>query len=188
MARYQDRDLSQLTDEQKRIWDEIAAGPRGTMPPPHQIWLTNPAFCDPAQKVGAYCRYGSNLPAALSELAILVVGRAWRADYEWWAHAKLAADAGVSDAIIEAVRTGAEPDFDGAQENADIVFRTAKELVETKRLSDATFAEADQRLGRKAFVDLVGIVGYYCLISATLNVFEVPTPDGSAPFADQPPA
>ncbi|MEL6225735.1 MAG: carboxymuconolactone decarboxylase family protein [Pseudomonadota bacterium] len=132
MARYQDWDLSQLTDEQKRIWDEIAAGPRGTMPPPHQIWLTNPAFCDPAQKVGAYCRYGSNLPAALSELAILVVGRAWRADYEWWAHAKLAADAGVSDAIIEAVRTGAEPDFDGAQENAGIVFRTAKELRRAK--------------------------------------------------------
>jgi 4-carboxymuconolactone decarboxylase len=185
MPRTQPLDVNTLSPEQKRIHDEIAAGPRGTVPAPQQIWLHNPALCDPAQNLGAYCRYGTALPTALSELAILVVGRNWKADYEWWAHARIAREAGVSDAIIETIRTGGEPDFAGAAENSDIVYRAAKEMLETGRLSDATFAEANERLGRTGLIDLVGIVGYYCLISFTLNVFEVETPDGSKPFADQ---
>lgn len=182
--RFQELKPEELNAQQRRIFDEIAAGPRGTVPAPHQVWLNNPALCDHAQQLGAYCRYGTALPTALSELAILVVGRSWKADYEWWAHAKIARDAGVSDAIIEAIRTGQQPDFAGAAENSDVVYRAAKAMLEVGRLDDALFAEADAKLGRTGLIDLVGIVGYYCLISVTLNVFEVPTPDGSKPFAD----
>ena len=182
MSRMRELQPDQLTPEQRRVYDEMVAGPRGTVPAPHQVWLVNPGFCDPAQKVGAYCRYGSTLPMHLSELAILVVGRHWKANYEWWAHSRIAREHGVPDAIIEAIRTGAEPDFTGADPRSGIVYRAAKEMLETQRLSDATFAEAERELGRAGVLDVVGIVGYYCLISLTLNVFEVGTPDGSDSF------
>lgn len=184
MARISPLDPSDMTEEQRRIHDEIASGPRGTVPAPQQIWLHNPGLCDPAQQVGAYCRYGTALPTQLSELAILVVGRHWKADYEWWAHARIAREAGVPEAIITAILNGEAPDFSDFDPKAPIVHRAAKEMLETGRLSDATFTEAQDTLGQTALIDLVGIVGYYCLISLTLNVFEVKTPDGSKPFAD----
>ncbi|MEO1694040.1 MAG: carboxymuconolactone decarboxylase family protein [Pseudomonadota bacterium] len=186
MARMTELHRDDLTDAQKRVWDDMVAGPRGTAPPPHQVWLTNPAFCDPAQRLGAYCRYGSNLPTALSELAILVVAHTFRANYEWWAHSRIARDGGLPDPIIEAVRVGATPDFTDAPENAEMVWRVARTLMIDKRLSDVLFAEADSQLGRPALTDVVGICGYYCLVSLTLNVFEIPTPDGSQAFADLP--
>ena len=173
-----------MTDEQRRIHDEIAAGPRGTVPAPQQIWLHAPRFADPAQKVGAVCRYGTSLPLALSEIAILTVGREWRADYEFWAHARIAREAGVSDAFIEALRVGDVTDYSGAPEHAEIVHIAAREMLQTGRLSDPTYAAALEALGTQGIVELVGIVGYYCLISLTLNVFEVETPDGTKPVSD----
>ena len=177
-----------MSADQRRVHDEIAAGPRGTVPAPHQIWLYSPGLCDPVQKVGAYCRYNSHLPPQLSELAIMVVGQNWRAKYEFWAHANIAREVGVSEDIIEAVRTGQTPNFANAAPNSEIVWRVAKEMIETRKLSDASYNEAEAALGRPALVDLVGIVGYYCLVSLTLNVFEAEVPDGSDPFADLPPA
>lgn len=64
---------------------------------------------DRAQKLGAHARYHSSLPPHLSELAILVTGRIWKADFEWYFHVGPARDAGVSEAVIEAIRTGTEP-------------------------------------------------------------------------------
>jgi len=172
-----------MTPVQRRIHDEIASGPRGTVPPPQQIWLHAPKLADPAQQVGAVCRYGTTLPTALSEIAILTVGREWRADYEFWAHARIAKDAGVSDDFIEALRNGEVSDFSGAPEHAEIVHKAAREMLHTGRLSDATYAAAHDALGSQGLVELVGIVGYYCLISLTLNVFDVKTPDGSKPVS-----
>ncbi|MEL6299327.1 MAG: carboxymuconolactone decarboxylase family protein [Pseudomonadota bacterium] len=172
-----------LSPEQQRIHDDIAAGPRGTVPPPQQIWLHSPAFAEPAQAVGAFCRYGSTLPLALSELAIITVGKTWGADYEFWAHAKIAREAGIPDDVIEAIRTGGEPDFAHAPEHAALVHHAAKQMLERGRLPDDDYAALIEAFGKQGTVELVGIVGYYCLVSLTLNVFEVVTPDGSKPVS-----
>ncbi|MEM9029092.1 MAG: carboxymuconolactone decarboxylase family protein [Pseudomonadota bacterium] len=175
--------LEEMSKAQRRIHDEIASGPRGTVPAPQQIWLHAPDFCDVAQKLGAYCRYGSSLPTELSELAILVVGRHWQADYEWWAHARIAREAGLPEAIIEAIRVGQAPDFVDQDLRAEVIYETAKEMLETQRLTQDSYDRALAALGRQGLVEVVGIVGYYCLISLTLNVFDVKTPDGTQPFA-----
>lgn len=183
MSRLPDLDYNSMSDEQKRIHDEIAAGPRGAVVGPLKVWLHSPALADRAQKLGAYARYHSSLPPHLSELAILVTGSIWKADFEWYSHVGPARDAGIPEAVIEAIRTGVEPPF--GDEPSRAVYRVATEMHENRRLSPETYRTASEALGEQGLVDLIGILGYYTLISMTLNAFEVENPDGSTPFADR---
>jgi 4-carboxymuconolactone decarboxylase len=176
-------DEKALSPDQRRIYDEIMAGPRGIVEGPLRVWLINPGLADKAQALGAYCRYGTRLPPHLSELAILVVGAYWRSGFEWHVHAPIAIKAGVPAEAAEAIRRGEEPVLHGRDARA--VYRFARELVEHRAVSEATYREGVQVLGLEPCVDLVGILGYYTLISMTINAFHVPVPQGaSEPFAD----
>ena len=159
--------------------DAIVSGPRGRVQGPLRMWLESPVLADRAQALGAFCRYESALPPRLSELAIIVTGAFWRAGFEWHVHAPLARDAGIPEAAIEAIREGHEPSFDHEDERAVHVF--TRELLETRRVGEATYAAAFAALGQRGVVDLVGIIGYYGLISLTINAFEVDVP---APHPD----
>ena len=182
MSRVPDLPYDEMTAEQQRVHDEIAAGPRGKVVGPLRVWLYSPELADRAQKLGAYVRYHSALPAELSELAILVTARMWQADFEWYSHVGPARAAGTPEAVIEAIRVGAEPALEDATSRA--VYAVARELHQARAVSDQTYAHAEAALGREGLVDLVGILGYYTLISMTLKAFDVPTPDGSHPFGD----
>jgi len=178
MARLEPLDLDSLTHEQKAVADEIIAGPRGGLRGPFEPWLRSPGLADTAQRLGAHCRFGTSLPADISELAILLTGKHWKAQFEFWAHARLAAEAGLSEEVIEAIRTGQTPPFTRDIERA--VFDVVTEYFDGNRVSDATYNRALDALGEQGLVDVVGIVGYYGLVSMTLNVFEIGLPDGVA--------
>lgn len=167
-----------MNDEQRRIAEEIAAGPRGGLRGPFQAWLRSPELADRGQKLGAFCRFETSLPPKLSELAILVTARHWTAQYEWYAHARIAREAGVSDAAIAAISRRERPDLDDPEQ--DLVYRFASEFYATSRIGEATYAEAVARFGEQGVVELVGIMGYYGLVAMTLNVFEMPLPEGVA--------
>lgn len=176
MARLEPLDLENLDAEQKAVADAIRSGPRGGLRGPFEAWLRAPGLADPAQKLGAYCRYASSLPRDLNELAIIITGKRWRAQFEFWAHARLAREAGLDDAIIEAVRVGERPPF--KRESERVVYDFVTEYFANNRVSDATYQRAVDAFGVRGVVDLVGVVGYYGLVSMTLNVFEVALPDG----------
>jgi 4-carboxymuconolactone decarboxylase len=178
MSRYNELDPERLDADQKRIWQEIASGPRGTVPAPLQIWLRSPTLAENAQRLGAFCRYGTSLEPRLSELAILLTARHWTAHYEWYAHEKFARKAGIDDAAIAAIAARRVPEL--AREDERVVYDFCQEYYRDHRVGDAVFARAMAQLGERGVVDLVGIMGYYALISATLNVFEVPVPPGEA--------
>jgi 4-carboxymuconolactone decarboxylase len=182
MSRLPELRYDEMTEDQQRVHDEIKAGPRGKVVGPLQVWLHSPELADRAQRLGAFVRYHSTLPAELSELAILVTARAWQADFEWHAHVGPARSAGIPDAVIEAVRLGAEPALADAKSRA--VYTVARDLHATRALSDDTYARAEAALGRQGLVDLVGILGYYTLVSMTLKAFAVSTPDRASPFED----
>ncbi len=179
MPRLPDIAAAPMTDAQRRVHDMIASGPRGVVEGPLRIWLHSPELAERAQALGAFCRYGSSLPAKLSELAILVTGAHWRAAFEWHIHAPIAIRAGVSAEAAEAIRTGRDPVLPDPAEAA--VYAFATELLRQRSVSDATFARARDVLGAVAVVDLVAVLGYYGFISMTLNAFDVALPAGTLP-------
>ena len=174
---------AELDADQRRVYDAIIAGPRGQVQGPLKVWLQSADLADRAQALGAFCRFGTSLPPRLSELAIITTGAHWRAGFEWFAHAPIAMKAGIDPAAVEAIRTGKTPQFARADEAAVHAF--ARELIERRRVSEQTYGRVVDELGLKAVVELVGILGYYSLVSLTLNAFEVPVPPGAPdPFAD----
>ena len=180
MARYREISATEMNPAQREVHDEIVAGKRGRFGGPFQVLVRSPEACRHLSRLGEYLRWGSSLPPALSELAICLTARHIRANYEWHAHAPLAVEAGVPAAAIEVIRTGGTPSFT-ARDQA-LVYRLVSELIETKRLSDASFSEAIGAFGEQGVVELGIIIGYYTAIGNALNVFQVGLPAGTAPY------
>ena len=167
----------QMTDAQRAVYDTISAGPRGSgARGPFNAWLQSPDFADRAQHLGALLRFGTSLSARLKELAILTVARHWTAQFEWYAHKKFAIDGGLALDIIDALEARQRPDFVHNDEAA--VYDFSIELHATHGVSDGTYANAEKHLGSAGVVELVGLLGYYTMVSMTLNVFEVGLPEG----------
>jgi 4-carboxymuconolactone decarboxylase len=170
-----------MTAEQKRVADAIQAGPRGAgLRGPFNALLRSPELCDLVQRVGAYVRFGSSIPPRLNELAIIMAGRKWTAQYEFYAHRRLAIEAGLKPEIADAVAKNERPAGMAADET--MIYDFVTDLLTTGHVSDANYKRVKDAFGERGVVDLVGAVGYYSLVSMTLNVARVPLPDGVAPL------
>ena len=181
MSRLPELAPERMSPAQRQVYDAIVAGPRGVVQGPLKVWLHSPELASRAQELGAFCRYHTTLPKRLSELAILITGAHWKAGFEWFVHAPEGIKAGLDPAIVEAIRQGRQPDFAKADEAALYTF--TRELLAHRRVSDATYRAAAAELGEPGVVELVGILGYYALISMTIVAFEVPLPPGATePF------
>jgi 4-carboxymuconolactone decarboxylase len=176
----------QLAPAQRALLDSIRSGPRGgstTIRGPFAVFLHAPAFGDLAQQLGGHCRFKTAVSPRLSEFAILVTAKLWRAQYEWYAHVPMAERAGVKTETIRALHKGQAPKSAPKDERA--LYDFIHELYKTRRVSDRTFKRVNDALGDAATIELVGILGYYVLISMILNVFRMSPPDGERlPFAE----
>jgi 4-carboxymuconolactone decarboxylase len=174
-----------LSEEQRDTFEAMTNGPRGSaivredgsLTGPYNAWLYSPATGNAVQQLGAALRFHSALPPDLLELAIILTARDWTAQYEWWAHARLAAQAGLSTHIIDAVRERRRPHFADARQAT--IYDFCRELLDTRRVSQPTYNRAVELLGANGLVDLVSLLGYYALVAMTLNVFEVDLPAGA---------
>ena len=167
---------AEMSAEQRTVHDRIASGPRGGVRGPLALWLHRPELADKAQALGRYCRYETCLPPRLSELAILSTARIWDAAYEWQAHLQPAREAGLSEEVIVALGEDMTPTFGSPDE--ELVYSFNRELNLTRAVSDDLYARTLAVLGPDATVDLVGVLGYYSLISMTIKAFEVLPPGG----------
>ena len=182
MTRIKDWTVENLTEEQKEIHDTIVSGPRGHVVGPLRIWLNNPGLARSAQTVGEYARYGTSLSKGLSELAIITTGRVWSSAFEWEHHAPLAIEGGIDPENVNIISMGQRPNFTKAEEEA--VFDFAAEANILKNVSDNTYNNLVNILNETAAIDIVGICGYYSLISMTLNVFKVPSDTDKWPLPE----
>src|SRR3978361_2526249 len=138
----------QMTDEQRAVVDSIQSGPRyAGLRGPFNALLRAPALCDLVQRVGAYVRFGSSIPAPLNELAICMAGGRWGAQYEFYAHRRLGIDAGLNPAILDAVAAGRRPGDMGGDET--IVYEFVTDLLSTGQVSDASYDAAMTRFAER---------------------------------------
>jgi 4-carboxymuconolactone decarboxylase len=172
-----------MTPEQRAVADAILSGPRGAsrgLRGPFEALLHSPGLADLAQQLGAQVRFRSSLPNPLKELAIIMVARRWTAQYEWYAHRRLAVDAGLAPAIADAVAAGERPAALDGDTNA--VYEFVGGLLKSGDVSDEAFSAVVYRWGKQGAMDLIGTVGYYTLVSLVLNVDRYPIPDGVTPL------
>ena len=165
-----------MTPEQKKMFESLISGERRGAGGPFNVLLRSPEMGDLAQKFGASMRFHSSIPPKLNELAIIITARHWTSHYEWYAHRRAAANQGLNPAIIEAIAAGKRPTGMAADEEA--VYNFCTELLTNKQVSDATFQAAKDKFGERGVVDLIGVTGYYQLVSMLLNVDRYPLPDG----------
>lgn len=166
------------TAEQRQYAQEIIDGPRGALISPFVPLLRSPELMGHAQRMGEYLRYRSALDLRLSELAILVTARQWSQQVEWAIHAPIAQRAGVAEATIEALREGRLPPDLPEDEAAVYAFST--ELHQNRSVSDATWAQALRLFGEQGVVDLIGINGYYAMLSMVMNASRTAVPTSTA--------
>jgi 4-carboxymuconolactone decarboxylase len=178
-------DDNNLTADQRALAQSIASGPRGQfkMSGPFAIFLHSPTFGELAQKLGGHLRFKTRVPPRLSEFAILCTAQHWKAQYEWAMHAPMAEKAGVKPETVRDLQAGRAPKKAPRDEMALYAF--IKELYSSRRVSTGTYNKVKKLLGDAGVVDLVGILGYYAMVSMTLNTFKAPLPQGmKAPFKE----
>jgi 4-carboxymuconolactone decarboxylase len=175
----------QMNAQQRALVDAMRAGPRGKIEVrgPFAAFIHAPVFGNLAQSLGAHCRYHTAVPPRLSEFAILCTARLWRAQYEWYAHEPMALKAGVAPETVRDLKAGRVPKKAKKDERA--IYDFVQQLYKTRRVSDATYKKVHAFLDDGAIVELVGILGYYSLISMTLNVFRMlPPEDAGLAFSE----
>jgi len=169
----------------REVWDGIV-GSRGAelvnadggLIGPFNAFVHAPGVGRHLSRLGGRLRFRTSIERRLSELAIITVGAHWKAEFEWWAHARMAREQGVPDLVIEAIGRGEEPAFEADDER--VVYAVARQVTETGQLDQPGYDAASRLLGDEGMVELVALCGYYTLVSYLLNAFAVPLPPGVA--------
>jgi 4-carboxymuconolactone decarboxylase len=178
MTRVPEPSRDQLDPEVRGLYDRIAET-RGATRGPYVVLLHHPVLCERVAALGELLRFHSILPGADRELAILTAGREAEAPYEWAAHEPVALREGTRPEAIAVVRDGG-PTQELRPREALIV-DTVRAIYRARTLTADQFASAEAEFGRKGLIELVTLAGYYGMVAAVLNAFEVDLPRGTAP-------
>jgi 4-carboxymuconolactone decarboxylase len=181
MARIDPLSPDVLDDDQRALYDAIVSGPRagsglvddrGALRGPFDPLLRSPAIGQAVQELGAVIRYRGSLPDDLRELAILLAAAEWRCSFELSVHGRIARSIGVDADLVTALRAGnaAVPPPGTPQR---LVADVARELFDTRRISDRTYADAAAELGEANTIELLVVLGYYSLLGMILEAFEI---------------
>jgi 2-pyrone-4,6-dicarboxylate lactonase len=174
-----------MTPEQRVVHDEIVTGVRGRLVGPLRAVLHSPDLARRWSRLGEFLRFSTCLPKKLNELAIIVTGRRWNSQLEFLIHSEAAMAAGLAPAAIEAIRVAQAPSFTDEAEAE--VYEFARMLQQTADVDPAAHAAVTKRWGERGVVELTGVIGYYTMVSMTLNAHEIPLPDGAIPPLALPP-
>lgn len=169
----------EMTPAQQQMTQSVLGGKRSSMQGPYNVLLRSPALGQLAQQFGVHTRFESSLPLMLNELAILMIARFWNSQFVWWAHRKMALDAGLDEGLIQAIALGQTPA--PLSESLVSVHAFCHELIQTRQVSDATYAALSKQVGEQGVVDLMAAMSYYTLVSMCLNVDQYPLPEGVLP-------
>ena len=174
LERMPDIPEAQMSTEQKRIMNEIAAGPRGRIGGPFIPLMRSPELMDRLQKVGEYLRFQNTVGYRNSEFAVLIVARHFSQPVEWAIHRPIAEKEGILPATCDAIAEGRRPD--GMTDDETLIYNVLEELHTNRSLSDVTYLQLFKRFGEQGVIDLVAHYGYYSLLAMTMNVARTAVP------------
>ena len=172
---------AQMSPDQKRVMDEIAAGPRGRIGGPFIPLMRSPELMNRLQKVGEYLRFQNTVGLRNSEFAVLIVARHWSQPIEWAIHRPIAEKEGVLPATCDAIAEGRRPD--NMTDDETLIYNVLEELRNNRSMSDPTYAQLLKRFGEQGVIDLVAHYGYYSLLAMTMNVARTAVPDNGTAVA-----
>lgn len=178
-TRFPDMSPGAMSPEQKSMYDAIMAGPRHSMEGPFNAWLRSPVLGTRLQAVGEYLRFNTTVPHKLNEFAILITAVEWSSGFEWYAHHPLALKAGLEPEVAEQLRQGKRPTTMTPDEA--VVYDFVTQLHRQHQVSNKNFADATALVGEQGVMDLIALVGYYDIVSMTLNVAQVQPPQNAGP-------
>ena len=162
--------------EFREAFDELTKDTGGTITGgPNSITINSPEMALRRSKLTSYLRYESNFSNRIRELAILATARAMDCPYVWNAHAPDARKAGVSDALVDALRDR-QPLPQMADDERAIV-NYCNEFYGNHRVSASTFQIALEQFGTQHLVELTALMGHYAQTAFFLNAFEVDLPE-----------
>lgn len=158
----------ELSPAQKAWADMISAPPRNARftVPPYRAYIRNPDLAPKLSNLSEYLRWNTSLPARLSEMAILITARHWTAQYEWSAHYPLAMKGGLDPKVADAIAKGTRPE--GMKDDEAALYDLGIALYRDRKVSDAVYKAAQEKFGERGIMDMIGIMGYYDLVSMTL--------------------
>jgi 4-carboxymuconolactone decarboxylase len=171
--------MDQLNDAQKPLAEQIMKVSSVGLGGPYNPMLRSPVFGQKMFDLLRYLRWETSVPLKLNELAILIIGRQWRSQVEWFAHAPLAIKAGLSPDIVAELKGNKRPSNMGPEEA--VVYDFVTELTTRHAVSDETFARAKQLLGEQQVVDLTAVAGTYVTVAMILAMAEETVPPGKEP-------
>ena len=170
---------SDMDAAQQDLYQRRMVGPWADLRGPFNAFMRNPVMADKALELGNHIRHGNSLSDPLVELAILVTGRHWTAQYEWWAHYTRAKDAGLPMHIANAIAGNRRPT--GMNPEEEMIYDFSTELLRSQQLGDATWARARALFSEAQILDLIATCGFYVLIAMVLNVAQAGIPGGEPP-------
>jgi 4-carboxymuconolactone decarboxylase len=174
--RFPQLSMEQLTDAQKPLGEEIMKISSVGLGGPYNPMLRSPVFGQRMFDLLHYLRWETSVPLKLNEFAILIIGRQWRSQVEWYAHAPLAIKAGLAPGIVAELKANKRPANMRPEEAA--VYDFVTELTTKHAVSDETFTRAKELLGEQQVVDLTAVAGTYIAVAMQLAMAEQSVPPG----------
>jgi 4-carboxymuconolactone decarboxylase len=171
--------MDQLNEAQKPLGEQIMKISSIGIGGPYNPLMRSPVLSQRLFDLFHYLRWETSVPTKLNEFAILIIGRQWRSQVEWFAHAPLAAKAGLKADIIAELKANKRPS--GMAEDEAVVYDFVTELTTTQKVSDETYARAKKLFSDQQIVDLTGVAGNYVMVAMMLAMAEETTPPGKEP-------
>jgi 4-carboxymuconolactone decarboxylase len=173
--------MDQLDARQKPLGEQVMKVSSVGLAGPYNPMMRSPVLGQKLFDLFAYLRWDTSVPVKLNEFAIIIIGRQWRSQVEWFAHAPLAQKAGLSPDIIADLKANKRPA--NMAEDEATVYDFVTELTTTHKVSDETYARAKKIFNDQQIVDLTAVAGNYVMVAMLLAMAEESTPPGKeAPF------
>jgi len=171
--------MDQLSDAQKPLGEQIMKISSVGIGGPYNPLMRSPVLGQRLFDLFHYLRWETSVPTRLNEFAILIIGRQWLSQVEWYAHAPLAAKAGLAADIIAELKEGKRPS--NMAEDEAVAYDFVTELTSTQKVSDETYARAKKVFDDQQIVDLTAVAGNYVLVAMMLAMAEETVPPGKEP-------